>query len=220
MTFDDLAQRCYDRLGEDADDPQRYHATLIQTLLREAIEQWSIYVGGDVATQTIALVADQLEYTLTDSWVYVVSVIDDTSDIPLQPVHWQELYDTEGLGANRRWRNVRSTRPTLYTLFSWDKIWLWPPRSSVTDETVTVTYSRAVDDDINNQTTDIPTVPPEYQDLLVDYVVGRLQMISSRGEKLQRAAGFVKRWFDGMETIRDNRRQRGNYFVRSQGSLG
>lgn len=235
MKLSDVKARVWDRLDEDPSDPQRYPEELIVTFLREAVEQWSLAVGGDRATQTITLVADQLSYALaaTASSAYynrahhtrIISVIDDTTDIPLVPASWRELYDSQGYGHNRRWRNVRTTRPTHYVPFSFDRIWLWPAMGSVSGETVTVTFDQAIDDAffatsyVSVDDTRIPAVPAEYHHLLVDVVVARCKMIGARGAVLQRCMEFLKRWSEAIESINARRSPVGHTFARSQGSI-
>ena len=219
MTFLELRKRIYDRLGEDQDDPERYPVNLVQRLLMEAVEQWSLYVGGNVETKVYTMVAGQLEYELPQGFIYPISVIHDETDIPLNPIHYKELYDTEGLGAERRWRNVRSDRPTLYTLFSYNKIWFWPPHSDGGD-TITLTYSKAISDDPQSDDTDKPSLPPEFHPLLVNWVVGMCMMPTASGERLERASNFVTRWFEGLEDIRQSKRAPGNLFVRTSTPLG
>ena len=190
MTLADIQTRVWERLGEDtatttaAESNKRYPATLVLSFLKEAVYQWSIAVGRDVGSTQLTLVADQLEYTLTTQPVRIISVMDDTNSIPLKPVHWKTLYDTEGFGRNRAWRDVQSNRPTCYTLFSFDKIWIWPTLASVTSETVTVRYLQETTDDLTSGTGEVPTVPKEYHHLLVDYVVGRCLMIGSTGPRV------------------------------------
>lgn len=196
---------------------------MIQHFLREAIEQWSIKAGSDVTSKTISLVADQLSYRLNDSFINVIQVIDDLYDIPLTPTTVWELYDTQGFGHNRAWRDVRSTRPTFYVQFSLDEFWFWPTLSTVAaTNTVTVTYNRAVDDDIHFTSTnrsDRPSVPEEYHYLLVDYVVGRLGMLNARGDRLARNVELAKRWIDALDGMNDRRLAAGHEFVITQAPI-
>ena len=214
MTLSDLRTRIYDRLGENQDsegatNTKRYPASLVLTFLKEAINQWSVAVGREVGSTTITLVANTIEYTFTTQPVRIISVMDDTIDKPLIPIAWRSLYDTEGFTRNRAWRDVTSNRPTHYSLFSYDKIWLWPMLAAVTTETITVNYIQEITSDLTSGDTEVPSVPTEFQHLLVDYVVGRCLMIGSTGPTLQRGVRLVQRWMDSFAEQRERHRHLG-----------
>ena len=291
MTLADIYARAYDRLGEDSSDPQRYPKSLILTFLKEAVNQWSVAVGRDATSTQITVLDDTLEYTFTNQPVRIISVMDDAIDKPLIPVHWKELYDTEGFTRNRAWRDVQSDRPTHYTLFGYDKIWLWPTMASAGGYTITVNFLQETANDLGHytvsaiavngagtgytaggvltqsggsavtaatytvgtvdgsgviltasvttggnyttkpanglpatggtgsnatfnltwteDTTNVPTVPTEFQQLLVDYVVGRCLMIGSTGPNLQRGIALVQRWLESFDEQRARHRNIG-----------
>lgn len=150
MNIGDINSRVWDRLGENASDPGRYTAAIILELMKECVEMWSISVGGLVATETITLVDNQLEYTLTADPVRIISIERDDSDFDkaLTPISEHELYETQGRGTERRWRDVRSDRPTFYTWHNPQEVWIWPPKATAGSSTLTLTYEEFVDGDL------------------------------------------------------------------------
>lgn len=231
MTLGDAKLRVWDRLDEDPNDPLRYPEYLIQLFLREAIEQWSIVVGGERRTQTISLVADQLEYNLTrtDTAVApldnlphhtrVISVIENTTNIPLIPISYLELYDREGRG-RQDWRTQNSTRCTHYILFSFDRIWFWPTMGSVTSETITVTYDNVKDYEMNGDDTEELVLPTDWQHQAVDYVVGRCMLLGAKGDRIERGMKMVQRWMDSLDDQNIRRRSPGTPAVTFAPILG
>ena len=209
MTLSDIRTRVYDRLGEDSSDPQRYPASLVLTFLKEAINQWSVAVGRDATSTQITVLDSTLEYTFTNQPVRIISVMDDAIDKPLYPVHWKTLYDTEGFTRNRAWRDVQADRPTHYTLFGYDKIWLWPTMASAGGYTVTVNFLQETTDDLTSGDSEVPSVQTEWQHLLVDYVVGRCLMIGATGPNLQRGMALVQRWLESFDEQRARHRNLG-----------
>lgn len=209
MTLDEIRVRVWERLGDDpatttaAESNKRYPTTLITTFALEAIRAWSIAVGRDVTSSQITLLNATIEYTFTNQPVRVLSVMNDQTNEPLIPIHWKSLYDFEGFTRNRAWRDVRSDRPTHYSLFSYDKIWLWPAMATASG-TITVNFCQETPTDLDSSvTTDVPSVPAEYHHLLVDYIVGRCMMIQSTGPNLERGLGLAKRWIDSFEKQRE-----------------
>jgi hypothetical protein len=152
LNVDDINQRVWDRLGEDASNPGRYTEAIIRELLGECVEMWSIAVGGRVGTETITLLDDTLEYALTSEPVRILSVERDGSDFDkaLTPITEHELYETQGRGTERRWRDVRSDRPNFYCWHNPQAIWIWPPMSDAGSETLTMTYQEFVQDSLNS----------------------------------------------------------------------
>ena len=225
MNFGEIKDRVWDRLDEDSATPLRYSQELILFYLRQATEQWAITSGGIRKTQTISLVANQLAYTIDKEYTRVISVIDATTSIPLVGVSYRELYDSQGSGAGLRWRLQRSVRPTHYVLFTVNQIWLWPPLSSVTSETVTVTYDSLEDNewlatpDTSVADANIPMVPPEYHHLLVDYITGMCLILGARGDRVERARELVLRWITAVDGINDRRATRGAIFAPTQRAI-
>jgi hypothetical protein len=107
-------------------------------------------VGRDATSTVITVLDSTLEYTFTNQPVRIISVMDDAIDEPLTPVHWKTLYDTEGFTRNRAWRDVQADRPTHYTLFGYDKIWLWPTMAAAGGYTVTVNFLQETASDLDN----------------------------------------------------------------------
>lgn len=209
MNIGDINSRVWDRLGEDSADPQRFTAAMILTLMKEAVEQWSVVIGNDTSTQALTLVNDQLEYSLSTDYARIIEVSSTDDDFKLECIHWHRLYKTEGMGRNRRWRNVKGVRPTHFVPFSYDKIWLWPTLSDASAaSTITVTFQRPVTDDLTSGDTDVPTVPVQYQPYIVDYIVGRLLMLNARGERLAEAVELIGRWTEALDAMSDHRRNR------------
>lgn len=218
MTLGDIKNRAWDRLGEDSADPQRYPASLILSIAQEATRIWSVLVGNTVDTSQITLVDNTLSYSLPDSFVSIVSVINDQNNLHLDPISWQELYRTEGIGRDRRWRDVRSDRPTHYCQFSHDSIWLWPPMSTASG-TITVTFVREEDRDLDAGDSEVPILPVEYHDNLVDYIVARCLLYNARGDRLAEALELLSRWGEALATGAEARRQSENYFAKGQGAV-
>lgn len=205
MTLGDIKNRVWDRLGEDSADPQRYTAALIEGIAQEATRVWSVEVGYDVASTQITLLDDTLSYSLPTNFINVVNVIDDQNNLHIDPTTWQELYRSEGNGTNRRWRDVRSDRPTHYVVFSYDELWLWPPMSSAGGNTVTVVYQREVTGDLDAGDSDVPIILVEYQPALIDYIVGRCLLINARGPRVEEAGGYIARWGRALDQAKQDR---------------
>ena len=200
MRFGEFRRNVYDRLGEDFDSPARSPKVLVYEFLREACEQWCAATGGNVKSVTIALVASTLEYTIPLDVIQVLEVMDDANSIPLSPMHWRDMYVDPTIGA-RPWRDITDTRPFHYILHGLNKIWIWPTQTSVAAaDTVTVTFSSCRIDDLDSALSSdeegLETVPREFHDALVDYVVGRCLMIGASDDThLKDANELVAGWF-------------------------
>lgn len=217
MTLGDIKNRVWDRLGEDSADPQRYPATLVTSIAQEATRVWSALVGNTNATQTVTLLDDTISYTLEEDFVSLISVVNDQTNEHLYPISWQELYRSEGLGRNRAWRDVRSDRPTHYCRFSHDTIWLWPAMSTASG-TISVNYRPEITTDLTLGDSEVPILPVEFHDNLVDYVVGRCLLYNARGDRLAEGMELIGRWGQAIATAKESRLQAENTFA-GQGAV-
>lgn len=209
MTVLDIKNRAWDRLGEDASSPGRYSSNLLSTFIQEAQQMWTLAVGGRVKTETVSILDDTLEYTLTADPVRIISVevLGTDYDKWLIPTTEFELYESQGFGRDRRWRTVKGERPWYYVWHNPQTLWLWPTMSNAASTQVKVTYQYEEDDLLSvNNDSEIPSVPKEFHSAIVDWVVGRaLLLATGDSDRIERAMNLMKRWMEALNTMNDRK---------------
>lgn len=139
-----MKDRVWERLQEDATDPQRYPAAMVTEFLNDGLRLANARLQYRVTTTTVAQRAHVLSYRLPSDCVRVLGVTWGTDSRPLYAATWREL--DEGMyringniptpyvpSARARWTRSTSVRSTHYLVWNHDELWLWPISGEAAD---------------------------------------------------------------------------------------
>ena len=208
MNLSEIRQRVWRRLGEDASDPLRYTAEIVDEVINDGVQLFLARMGSKIATTTLTQRAGQLWYNLPSDCIRVQSVRRVTTDDALLPIDWRDLDDAVTMrkdspyqrfdGLRRRWTDVTDAFASSYLIFGMNEIALWPLLSTGTD-TYTVTYTEDVGETSLVNDGDSSGLPFEYEVFLVDYAAGRLLLPGARGQALQEAQTATGRFMSSVD---------------------
>ena len=133
-----IRQRVYDRLDEDASDPQRWPASVVTEYLNDGIQHFSSRARLVTDSVTITQRPGELFYKLPADCIEVLAVYEDEQDEALYFTSWRQL--DRGVIPNgilpvptqfrNRWPRASGIEATHAFPFGLNEIGLWPTLGS------------------------------------------------------------------------------------------
>ena len=189
MTFSELRDRVYDRLGIDSDEQAALDLdSTVNAYLNEANRQAALWSESVIASTTVSTQAKIVAYDLPSDCKRVVAVFRSSPRQKVYPIDQRTLDDFRC-----NWRESPSDHATSYMIFDTDELWLLPVPSA-SDEDYLVYYAQDPGVTSMAADTDEPDIPERWHRYLAYYAAARYLGRFGRGAKVGKATHYRRKF--------------------------
>lgn len=165
MNFLQAKQQLSRRLEQDYTSPQFWPFADLGSFINEAYILTCARHNLIETSGTLSLVANQWIYDLASGCHCVLRVYSATTEQLLIPATFNQIAAYDG-----QWIQTTATTPYLYAMINSHQIFFYPAPSAAAADDITYHYSSIPSAMSGDQ--EVPDLPKQYHDLLLDYAEG------------------------------------------------